>query len=301
MAAPTSGPPASAPRRPGGAMPRDGRRTVRTRRRRTYGKRLLALLALAAVGVALAEGVVVALQSTRLTAAQRQARAAAAERRAAAARKAAMLAALQPAFAVAMQQRARFFVGERRFVNATFDANAELSSYASRLQVAQARDRRAGARAKACAQPHARVACRRAARAGEPLAPDLTADIASLRVAAGRLHSVSERVAAVVPQPALTVFYAQLALAAGQLRADARYDADTLARAVVAPDPNIPGDAGRVNATLIATLHPESALPAIRLMNRQAVHVIHLLGADIRQYDVPGGTGGDPGDHSTSA
>jgi hypothetical protein len=93
------------------------------------------------------------------------------------------------------------------------------------------------------------------------------------------------------------VFYAQLQAAISSLSTDAQYNANTLGEAVTEPTN---GGTGFVDEKKVSTLHAENGLPSVRLMNQQAVQLIHLLQLEISQYDVPGGSDANPSDHSVA-
>ena len=78
---------------------------------------------------------------------------------------------------------------------------------------------------------------------------------------------------------------------------DAQYNANTLSEAVTEPSN---GSTGSVDEKKASTLHAETGLPSVRLMNQQAVQLIHLLQLEIGQYDVPGGTDANPADHNVA-
>ena len=130
-----------------------------------------------------------------------------------------------------------------------------------------------------------------------PTAPSVQSDVSALRGAVSELATLNARLLAVTPQPELKVFYAQLGAAISSLSTDAQYNANTLSEAATEPSN---GNTGSVDEKKASTLHAETGLPSVRLMNQEAVQLMHLLRLEISQYDVPGGTDANPADHSVA-
>lgn len=291
----TSDEPSSAPATPASAIGGGGRYSDR-------GKRVLAVGAIVVLAAGIAIAVVLTLGNSGPSAAQRHQHVVAARRRAASAHQAALHARLFPAFQQAMQLRTSFFIAERDFLAAMGDAHLNLRQYESDMRSVASQTSQItaanSAQQNACNQAFSTVACPNPTYPTDPTAPDVGGDVGQLRAAVSRLADLSAQALAVTPQPELKVLYAQLESAINQLSTDAQYNADTLTQAVTEPVIANPGDLGSVDQQQIATLHPELALPAIRIMNGQAVGLVQLLQLDITQYDVPGGTDADPSDHS---
>lgn len=200
--------------------------------------------------------------------------------------------------------RTTFFIGERSFIGAMGDANSKLRDYHRQSQsvadeTKQINDANSSQQ-NACAQPGSVVACPNPTYPNPISAPDLTSDVGKLRSVVSRLSSLKASVLAVTPASDLREVYAQLSQAIDQLSTDANYNADTLTKGVVKPDPNSQGSVGSVDDAQVATLHKEQALPAVRLMNTATVTVINGLQLPLTNYDVPGGTDADPLDHSVA-
>ena len=214
---------------------------------------------------------------------------------------AALKARLYPPFQVAMEQRTRFFVAEAGFLGATRDATAKLHKYKSENQkveeeTKQINNANSGLE-KACREPGSSVPCPNPTYPPSPTAPSVQSDVSTLHGAGSELATLNAQVLAVTPQPELKVFYAQLGAAINSLSTDAQYNANTLSEAVTEPSN---GSTGYVDEKKASTLHAETGLPSVRLMNQQAVQLIHLLQLEISQYDVPGGTDANPADHSVA-
>jgi hypothetical protein len=274
----------------GGEAPGDGAAPRRSR------KRLLAVGGLAIVLLALAAAAVIAFghSSSAPSAAQRQRTALAALRSRV----------LGP-FEVAMQQRTKFFAAERAFLGAMSDANGKLDSYKRRKARVEREteeiNNATSAQSNACAQPESVIPCPNPTYPTYPTAPEVQGDVGKLRNAVSRLTSLKAAVLAVTPPPELKVLYAQLESAITMLSANAQSDADTLEQGVSEPEQDQSGSTGSVDEQKIATLQPDQAVPAIKIMNQQAVGLIEQLRLDLSKYDVPGGTDVDPADRSTAS
>jgi hypothetical protein len=271
---------------------------------RAHSSRNRALVAggVAAVLLAVAAVLVLTLGSSGPSAAQTHARALAAAEHSAAAQQAALSARLAGPFPEAVGLRTSFFTAEREFSGAMTDANNKIHQYQAQTKTVEAETKQienaTSAQRNACGRPESFVPCPNPTYPTSPTAPDVQGDIGKLHASVSQLSALNARALAVTPQPELKVFYAQLLAAINSLSTDAQYNANTLTEAVTGPTSS--GSTGYVTEPKIATLHGESGLPSVRLMNQQAVQVIHLLQLQISQYDVPGGTDADPSDHSVA-
>jgi hypothetical protein len=259
--------------------------------------RWLAIGAIAALVVAVAVVAAVTLGGKSNSAAAKRAHAETVQRQAFVALKTRLYGPLQ----AAMGQRTKFFVAEASFLNATRDASAKLHKYKSENQKVEEEDKQINnansGLEKACREPGSSLPCPNASYPSPPTAPSVQADVAALRNAASELSSLNAQVLAVTPQPELKVFYAQLGAAINSLSTDTQYNANTLSESVTEPTN---GGNGFVEEKKASTLHSETGLPSVRLMNQQAVQMIHMLQLEIGQYDVPGGTDANPSDHSVA-
>jgi len=280
---------------PEGAPPQAPGDHSRRNRALVLGGILLALVAIAAV-------LVLTLGKSGTSAGQRRARAQAAAQRTAAAQQAALSAQLGGPFREAMGLRTRFYIAERSFLGAMADANNKLHQYQSATKTVEAETKQienaTSAQRNACGQPESLVPCPNPTYPTSPTAPEVQGDVSRLHSAVSQLAALNARALVVTPQPELKVFYAQLLAAINALSTDAQYNANTLTEGITEPTGN--GSTGYVTEQKISTLHEETGLPSVRLMNRQAVQLIQLLRLEISQYDVPGGTDADPSDHSVA-
>jgi hypothetical protein len=204
-------------------------------------------------------------------------------------------------FTVAIGQRAKFLISEASFLTATRDANAKIKKYQAESQKVEAEDKQIqnanSGLESACRQPESSVPCPSTEYPEPPSAPSLQGDVAGLRRAVSDLSSLNAEVLAVTAQSELRPFYAQLQAAITALTTDAQDNANILSEGITEPQN---GSHGYVEEKKLATIHPENGLYSVKLMNQQAVALIHILRLDISQYDVPGGTDANPADHSFS-
>jgi hypothetical protein len=248
------------------------------------------------VAVLVAVGVIVAV-----VAGKSHSNAAASQQRRAEVAQHALKARLYGPFQTAMAQRTKFFVAEAAFLDATRDATGKLHRYRSEVQRVEHEDTEINnansGLEQACRQPLSNVPCPNPTYPSYPTAPNVQDDINGLRTAAADASSLNAQVLAATPQPELKVFYAQLQAAIAALSTDAQYNATALSEAVSAPEN---GGTGAVEEKKASTLHAETGLPSVRLMNAEAVQVIRELHLELSQYDVPGGTDANPSDHSAA-
>jgi zinc-ribbon domain len=258
-------------------------------------KRLLAIGGLAAAVIAVAVVVVVLVLGvfSGPSAAQRHQSATAALR-----------ARLLTPFQNAMQQRTKFFTDERSFVAAMSDANQKIGTYKERKQSVETQDKQIeasdSAQQSACSSIYSSVPCPSPTYPKAPSAPEVHGDISKLRSVVSHLTGLKAEVLAVSPPPEMKVLFAQFESAITTLLSNAQADADTLQQGITEPEPG-KESTGSVEEQKIGTLQPDQAVPAIRIMNREAVSLINQMGLPIGQYDVPGGTDIDPTDHSTAS
>jgi hypothetical protein len=278
-----------------GGLPPEPDDHSRRNRALVLGGILAALVAVAAV-------LLLTLGRSGPSPAQRHARALAAAQRSAAAQQTALTARLGGPFREAMALRTRFFLAERAFLGAMSDANNKIHAYQAQTKTVEAETKQienaTSAQRNACAPPESPIPCPNPTYPTSPTAPEVQSDIGKLHSAVTQLSALNARALAVTPQSELKVFYAQLVAAINSLSSDAQYNANALTEGVTEPTSN--GSTGYVTEQKIATLHAETGLPSVRLMNQQAVELIHQLQLDISQYDVPGGTDADPSDHSAA-
>jgi hypothetical protein len=211
---------------------------------------------------------------------------------------------LLPPFQNAMQQRTQFFTDERSFLSAMADANQKIAGYKEHKLSVEAQDKQIeaaySAQQSACSAAFSTTPCPNPTYPKVPSAPEVHGDISRLRSAVGRLTNLKAEVLAVSPPSELKVFYAQFESAIGTLLANAQADADTLQQGITEPEQGTES-IGSVEEQRLGTLQPDQAVPAIRIMNREAVKLIDQMSLQISQYDVPGGTDIDPTDHSTAS
>jgi hypothetical protein len=216
----------------------------------------------------------------------------------------ALRARLLPAFQRAMQQRTQFFTDERRFLSAMGDANQKIRTYKERKQSVEAQDKQIeaaySAQESACTAAFSTTPCPNPTYPKAPSAPEAHGDISRLRSAVNRLTDLKAEVLAVTPPAQMKIFYAQFESAIGTLLGNAQADADTLQQAITEPEQGTEST-GTVEEQKLGTLQADQAVPAIMIMNREAVALIDQMGLQIGQYDVPGGTDIDPSDHSTAS
>jgi hypothetical protein len=200
---------------------------------------------------------------------------------------------------VAMGQRTKFFIAEASFLTATRDANAKIKKYQGEQKTVEAEVRQINnsnsGLESACRAPESSVPCPNPTYPESPTAPSVQGDISSLRHAAGELSSLKAEVIAASPQPELQPFYSQLQAAISALATDTEANANILSEGVTEPSN---GSKGFIDEKKLSTIHAETGLPSVRLLNRDAVALIHTLRLEISQYDVPGGTDVNPVDHS---
>lgn len=184
------------------------------------------------------------------------------------------------------------------------DANQKIDSYKNHKSSVEAQDKQIeaaySAQEAACTTAFSTTPCPSPTYPKPASAPEVHGDIAKLRSAVGRLTNLKAEVLAVSPLPEMKVFYAQFESAIGTLLGNAQADADTLQQAITEPEQG--GEStGAVEEQKLGTLQPDQAVPAIKIMNREAVALIDRIGLEISQYDVPGGTDIDSTDHSTAS
>jgi hypothetical protein len=259
-------------------------------------KVLLPLFASSALVVAIAAvaGFTVLSSSEEATAAEKQ--------QAAAAKQQAQLdvlrARLRPPYEAIMQLRTSYFSAERQYLAGMSDARRSLRTYKQRLAQYQAEttaiERANEAQWELC-RTYAEVDCPNPTYPDYPQAPDLDSNVEKIRAAARRLDQIEADLVGVDQPAELTVLAAQLRAAIESLNGDATHNADVLVEAVAT------GEGGEyVDARKIKTLHEQTALPAIRQMNREAARIIKVMGLRLVDYDVPGGHDADQADHSTA-
>ena len=215
---------------------------------------------------------------------------------------AALVARLREPFQDAMKSRDTLLLAEREFLSANTDSRAALRRYQRRAaEVRDANKRISDANEPlfdACA--NGSVACPNPTYEDMPNVPDVGSSIKELRSAATRLGKLNATVLSITPAEELKRFYPQLTSAIRSLQEDATYNADTLTKAVNPGEPaQGEGEGGYVDRAQTKTLRDESALPAIRELNAEALAVVRKLELPVSNYDVPGGTDRDPADHST--
>jgi len=198
-----------------------------------------------------------------------------------------------------MGQRTKFFTAEADYLTSMRDVNSKLSKYEGETRTVEQESKQIenanSALEAACQEPESTVRCPSPTYPTYPDAPNMQSDVASMRSAVSQLAGLNAEVLAVTPQPEIRVFYAQLEAAISSLSSDAEYNANTLVEATTEPKN---GGIGTVEERKTATLHGDTGLPSVRLMNKQAVQLLHVLRQEISQYDVPGGTDVNPADHS---
>lgn len=206
---------------------------------------------------------------------------------------------LRPPFTRAMEGRDRLFLLERQYLAAMKDAQERISKYRKRLNDYNAEvkqiDNSVAAQRQAC-QQYYDVPCPDVTYPNYPEAPDVSTSTRTLRSAANRLNDFRADLVSLTPPGDLRVFYAQMGAAVESLRADANHNADVLTEATGVQSEGEGG--GGLNFTEIAKLRGESALSAIKRLNREAIRLIKDLRLQLRSFDVRGGRDVDPGDHS---
>jgi hypothetical protein len=271
------------------AQETDGGRPSRSRRLVIAGTLLIVAIVVVAIAV-IALGKSSSKVSAEIT------RAHAAERA-----YAALKSRLYGPFTVAMGQRTKFFIAEANFLNATRDANAKIKKYDGESKAVEAEDKQISnansGLESACRAPESSVPCPNPTYPEPPTAPSVASDVATLHHAAAELSSLKAEVLSVSPQPELQGFYAQLQAAITSLATDAEANANILSEGVTEASG---GSKGYIEEKKLSTIHPETGLPSVRLLNRDAVALINTLHLEIGQYDVPGGTDVNPADHSTA-
>lgn len=206
---------------------------------------------------------------------------------------------LRPPFTTAMEGRDRLFLLERQYLAAMKDAQERISKFRKRLNEYNAEvkqiDNSVAAQRQAC-QQYYDVPCPDVSYPNYPEAPDVSTSTTSLRSVANRLNDFRADLVSVTPPEDLRVFYAQMSAAVESLRTDANHNADVLTEATGVQSEGEGG--GGLNFTEIAKLRGESALSAIKRLNREAIRLIKDLRLQLRSFDVRGGRDIDPGDHS---
>jgi hypothetical protein len=202
-------------------------------------------------------------------------------------------------FKAAMGQRTKFFIAEADFLGATRDANAKIGKYKNEEAKIEAEDKQIqnanSGLESACRAPESTIPCPNPTYPEPASAPSVQGDISILHHAVSQLSSLNAEVLAVTPQPELRIFYAQLQAAGTALSSDAQANANILGESVTEPSN---GSRGYIEEKKVGTIHGESGLPSVKLLNQQAVSVIQLLRLELGQYDVPSGTDSNPADHS---
>ena len=217
------------------------------------------------------------------------------------ARHAALVARLQDPFQQIMQRRDTFFVSERGYLAAMRDAQRLVRKYLARSDAVDAEIRRidnaAEPQRQLCIDYPDYYPCPEPDYPEYPTVPEVDSQVERLRAASRQMDQLRADLLTIDPPSELKILHAQLLAAIDALKADATHNADIFTEAVGSTGFEGSGGVDRVK---IRTLRGETALPAIRQVNRAALAIITLLGLSASDYDVPGGRDLDPADHSSA-
>jgi hypothetical protein len=206
---------------------------------------------------------------------------------------------VKPDFDIAMRDRDRLFQLERAYLASYADAQEKVADYRRDDREFKAESKRIeeefADEFDACLRFSA-VACPNPEYPDPPEVPSFNKETKNIRAAASDLQNLEAELRARVPDSELTGFHTQMLAAVESLVEEAEHNADVLDEAA---EPAEGEGTGALNRGKLRTLRDESALPAIRQMNRQAVDLIRRLDVDPAAYDVQGGRDVDPADHST--
>lgn len=200
-----------------------------------------------------------------------------------------------------MRSRDTFFVSERGYLAAMRDAQRTIRKYLARSDAVDAEikriDNASEPQRQLCNDYPDYYPCPDPDYPSYPQVPDVDPQVEKLRAVSRQMDQVRADAVAIDPPNELSVMHAQLLAAIDALRADATHNADVLTEAVTAGSPGYEGG-GTVDRVKLRTLRGETALPAIRQLNRAALKLIGMLSLSVSDYDVPGGRDLDPADHS---
>ena len=201
----------------------------------------------------------------------------------------------------AMVDRDEFFTAERAYLGAYAPALGELRRYRRAESEFRAENKRIeeefADEFDACSR-YDDIACPEPDYPESPEAPNFGVETKNIRAAVQGLEELRVSLSSARPRGTAAPMRAQLVASVEAVKLEAEHNADVLAEAVDPPEGEAPGG---VDNGKIKTLRKESALPAIREMNRAAVRLLRGAGLSLSRFDVPGGRDLDPKDHSDEA
>lgn len=205
---------------------------------------------------------------------------------------------LKPMFDELMRERDAFLGQERRYLVAMSDARDTIADYRRDERDYEDEfdriDEEFADEFDQCYRFDA-IPCPEPDYPDVPKVPGFSKQTKQLRGVAVKLEELRAGLASIEPKAELRVVHTQLLACVDALKQEGSHNADVLDEAA---EPTEGEAIGSLDKGKLRTLRRDSALPAIRQLNRAAVTVVDRFSLRRLDYDLPGGRDLDAADHS---